>query len=315
MSLTSINGIRVGHWQDNAAVTGCTVVLCPDDGCIASASVAGHAPGTREIALLSPEKTVEKVHAICLSGGSAFGLAAADGVMQYLRENNIGFPTPFLRVPIVPAAVIYDYLAPERDANIYPTSEAGYLAAKNASSEAVTSQRIGAGFGATCGKYLQKPYSMEFGGLGSAELTIDGVTIAALSINNAFGDIVNPDTGQVVAGAHFPNTSNDSGAKKRPKKSLEMLQYAYESAKGANTTLVVVATDAVITKSEAKRLADSCHAGMARAIRPSHTTVDGDTSFVLSTCTSKKLDPLLLTAAVQEVVSQAIVNGAKACNP
>ncbi len=307
MSLTSIKGIRVGHWQDKAAVTGCTVILCPEEGCIASGTVAGHAPGTREIALLSPEKTVEKVHAVCLSGGSAFGLATADGVMRYLKEQNIGFATPFIRVPIVPAAVIYDYLAPDRDASVYPDAEAGYLAAQAASSEAVLSERIGAGYGATCGKYLQKANSMNFGGLGSAELTIDGVTVAALSINNAFGDIVDPDTGKVVAGAHFEDGT-------RPEKSLDMLRYAYESAKGANTTLVVVATDAVISKSEAKRLADSCHAGMARAIRPSHTTVDGDTSFVISTCTAKKLDPLLLTAAVQDVVSQAIVNGAKACN-
>ncbi len=307
MSLTSIKGIRVGHWQDKTAVTGCTVILCPEEGCIASGTVAGHAPGTREIALLSPEKTVEKVHAVCLSGGSAFGLATADGVMRYLKEQDIGFATPFIRVPIVPAAVIYDYLAPDRDASVYPDAQAGYLAAQAASSEAVLSERIGAGYGATCGKYLQKANSMNFGGLGSAELTIDGVTVAALSINNAFGDIVDPDTGKVVAGAHFEDGT-------RPEKSLDMLRYAYESAKGANTTLVVVATDAVISKSEAKRLADSCHAGMARAIRPSHTTVDGDTSFVISTCTAKKLDPLLLTAAVQDVVSQAIVNGAKACN-
>ena len=311
MSLTSIKGIRVGHWQDEAAVTGCTVILCPDDGCIASATVAGHAPGTREIALLSPEKTVEKVHAVCLSGGSAFGLATADGVMKYLHEQGIGFATPFIRVPIVPAAVIYDYLAPDRDASVYPTAEAGYLAAQAASGQAVKSERIGAGYGATCGKYLQKPNSMDFGGIGSAELTIDGVTVAALSINNAFGDIIDPDSGKVVAGAHFPESPDGT----RPEKSLDMLRYAYESAKGANTTLVVVATDAVISKSEAKRLADSCHAGMARAIRPSHTTVDGDTSFVLSTCEAKKLDPLLLTAAVQDVVSQAIVNGARACNP
>jgi len=314
MSLTSIKGIRVGHWQDEQAVTGCTVILCPDEGCIASGTVAGHAPGTREMALLSPEKTVERVHAVCLSGGSAFGLATADGVMKYLKENDIGFVTPFIQVPIVPTAVIYDYLAPKRDASVYPTAEAGYLAAQAASTEAVISQRIGAGYGATCGKYLQKPNSMNFGGLGSARIEIDGVTVAALSINNAFGDIIDPETGQVIAGAHFPNSpdSPDSEAVERPKKSLDMLRYAYESAKGANTTLVVVATDAVISKSEAKRLADSCHAGMARAIRPSHTTVDGDSSFVLSTCSSKKLDPLLLTAAVQDVVSQAIVNGAKA---
>ena len=246
-----------------------------------------------------------------MSGGSAFGLATADGVMKYLHEQGIGFATPFIRVPIVPAAVIYDYLAPDRDVTVYPTAEAGYLAAQAASSQAVKSERIGAGYGATCGKYLQKPNSMDFGGIGSAELTIDGVTVAALSINNAFGDIIDPDSGKVVAGAHFPESSDGT----RPEKSLDRLRYAYESAKGANTTLVVVATDAVISKSEAKRLADSCHAGLARAIRPSHTTVDGDTSFVLSTCEAKKLDPLLLTAAVQDVVSQAIVNGARACNP
>lgn len=296
-SLTAIDGLTVGHWQgDN---TGCTVVLCPAEGCIASGSVRGGAPGTRETALLEPAKTIERIHAILLTGGSAFGLVAARGVMDYLVEQERGFVTPHGRVPIVPAAAIYDLgLANEK-----PTLAAGYKAAKHASSAPIDSGRIGAGSGALVGKYVLGG-TPAFGGLGSALVEVAGANVAALAVCNALGDIVD-GAGGLVAGAQDAH-----GHPITPPRYPHFAELAF----GGNTTLVVVATDAVISKRDAHMLADSAHVGIAHVTYPSHTPHDGDTCFVISTEKVSNIPLLALSVAVQEVVSQAIVNAARAAN-
>lgn len=301
MTLTAVAGLEVGHWHDVQARTGCTVVLCPEDGCVASADVRGGAPGTRETALLEPEKTVTRVHAVTLAGGSAFGLDAATGVMRWLEARGRGFPTPFGVVPIVPAAVIYDLGV--GDPGVRPDADAGYRACEGASSAPVSQGRVGAGAGATCGKYLGFARA-QVSGLGSAAVTVGEATVAALSVANPVGDLVDPATGVVVAGV----TGETRGY-------LERFLYPPLDAAdltGGNTTLIVVATDALVSKAEAKALAQSAHVGIARVTRPSHTTSDGDTAFALSTCTGPKLPLLLLSVAVQEVVAEAILAGARA---
>lgn len=301
MTLTAVAGLEVGHWHDAQARTGCTVVLCPEDGCVASADVRGGAPGTRETALLEPEKTVTRVHAVTLAGGSAFGLDAATGVMRWLEARGRGFSTPFGVVPIVPAAVIYDLGV--GDPAVRPDADAGYRACEGASSAPVSQGRVGAGAGATCGKYLGFARA-QVSGLGSAAVSVGEATVAALSVANPVGDLVDPATGVVVAGV----TGETRGYLER------FLDPPLDAADltGGNTTLIVVATDALISKAEAKALAQSAHVGIARVTRPSHTTSDGDTAFALSTCTGPKLPLLLLSVAVQEVVAEAILAGVRA---
>lgn len=294
-SLTGITGIRVGHWTDAQAQTGCTVILCPEGGCVASGMVMGGAPGTREMALLEPEKAVDRVHAVVLAGGSAFGLAAADGVMRYLRERAQGFTTPYGTVPIVPAAVIFDLS--QGDATTFPDAQAGYLAATEASDAPVANGRVGVGTGAMVGK-VQGIAHASRGGLGSASIALKGATVAALAVSNAFGNIVDPDSGQLVAGCRG-NTPV----------SLEQLTTRFA---GENTTLVVVATDAPISKTDAYHLSQSAHIGIARVTRPSHTLHDGDASFVLSTGRGTKVPLMTLSVAVQTVVARAIIRGVTA---
>ena len=295
-TLTAVAGITVGHWTHQEAATGCTVVVCPPEGCVASGSVLGGAPGSRELAVLTPEKTVQRVHAVVLSGGSAFGLDAATGVTRWLAEQGRGFETPFARIPIVPAAVIYDLGAGRAD--VRPDAGAGYAAAETATAAAVVSGRVGVGTGATVGKYAGFDKAAP-SGLGSAALRIGGATVAALAVSNALGDLVDPDTGQRVAGSSA-HTSFLEG----------------DELVGTNTTLVVVATDAAVSKTEAYALSQSAHMGIARVTRPSHTPADGDTAFVLSTGSSTVAAPEVplfnLAAAVQEVVVQALLNGVRA---
>lgn len=304
-TLCDVEGLRVGHWSDPQAQTGCTVILCPDEGCVASGEVRGGAPGTRETALLAPDKSVQRVHAVLLSGGSAFGLAAATGVMDALEARGVGFQTPFGVVPIVPAAVIYDLgvgLPSPR-----PDAAAGRRALEAATAEPVTQGRVGAGTGASCGKYLGFTRA-EPSGLGSAARTAQGATVAALSVANPVGDIIDPFTGAVVAGARLTG-----GSRPDPARLLEAFTDALmRDLAGTNTTLVVVATDAPLSKADAQVLAQSAHVGIARVTRPSHTPSDGDTSFVLSTGRGPAVPLTLLAVAVQEVVAAAILRGARA---
>lgn len=307
-TLTAVDGLQVGHWQDDDAETGCTVILCPDAGCLASGEIRGSAPGSRETALLEPEKSVERVFAITLAGGSAFGLAAAQGVMDYLGERNIGYDTPYARVPIVPAAVIYDLSV--GDPQVRPSVRSGYTAASRASAAPVALGRVGVGTGSSCGKYLGPAFA-ERSGLGSAAMRVKGATVAALSVANPFGDIVDPDDGSVVAGARLADG-------RRPGRDTMRDFFAgdlpdnFSGNSGTNTTLVVVATDARLSKAQAKHLAQSAHVGIAQVTRPSHTVFDGDSSFVLSTLRGPDVALFQLSVAVQEVVARSILAGARA---
>ena len=295
----------MGHWQDVTAQTGCTVVLCPEPGCVASGDVRGSAPGTRETALLEPEKTVQQVQAVLLTGGSAFGLGAAAGVMRYLEARGLGFPTPFGTVPIVPAAALYDLS--RGNPKVRPDAEAGYRACKAATTEPVQQGRVGAGAGASCGKYLGFERA-QVSGLGSASAQVGGAVVAALVVANPVGDIVDPNTGQVIAGVAGETGSYLERFTRAP------FDPADTDIAGSNTTLVVVATDAPISKAEAKALAGSAHIGITRVTRPSHTVSDGDTAFCLSTGTGPQVPLMLLSVAVQEVVAEAILSGVRAAH-
>lgn len=304
-SLTDIPGITVGHWTDLTAATGCTVILCPK-GAVTGVDVRGGAPGTRETALLDPTCMVEQVHAICLAGGSAFGLAAADGVMRWLEEHGHGFDVRVARVPIVPAAVIFDLAIGRADRR--PDAAAGYAACTAANAGPVAEGNVGAGTGATVGKMLGYQYGMK-GGLGAASRRIgNDVIVAALAVVNAAGDIVDPKTGQIIAGARradgqgFANimeTVAGSGTTSR------------ESWGGRNTTLGVVATNVGLTKAGATKLAQMAQTGLARAIRPVHTPIDGDVVFGLS-LGNQSGEPSSIGALAADVLSEAIVRAVRA---
>ena len=312
-SLTSLQGILVGHYTDDRRPTGCTVVLCPD-GAVAGVDVRGAAPGTRDTDALSPSNTVQEVHGVLLTGGSAYGLDAAGGVMRWLEERGHGFPVGPAIVPIVPAAVIFDLWVDDfsksrpvstQNPRIRPDAQAGYLACQAANSEPVQQGNVGAGAGATLGK-LNGPDCAMKGGIGSASLCVHGVTVAALVVCNALGDVVDPQTGKLLAGARVSADSRD--LLDIVKAQLNGHSISKPQA-GSNTTIGVVATDAVLTKPQAHRLAQVAHDGLARSIRPVHTPMDGDTLFALGTGTSgQAADMMLLSTLAAEVTAMAVVN-------
>ena len=297
-TLTAIEGITVGHATDATARTGCSVILCPA-GATAGVDVRGAAPGTRETEALRPGRLVQKAHAVLLTGGSAFGLDAAGGVVQYLEEKNVGFPAGPVRVPIVPAAVIFDLGV--GDAKIRPDREMGYQACLNATDEPVAMGAVGAGTGATVGKAPDVTSSP--GGVGSACKYLDsGLIVAAIVVVNALGNVVDPETGEIVAGGKEKGSFVDI---------TERLLDA-NLVQGTNTTIGVVATNATLTPAAVNRVAAMAHDGMARAIRPSHTIFDGDTLFTLATDahTGSSVNTVGILAA--EVVAAAIVNAVTA---
>ncbi len=287
--ITDVPGVMVGHATDATNLTGCTVLLT-EGGAAAGVDVRGAAPGTRETALLGPGRTVDRVHAVLLTGGSAFGLAAADGVMSWLRERGVGFATAGGPVPIVPAAVLYDLM---QGHPIAPDAVAGLAACRSAHAGAVAQGNVGAGTGATVGK-LRGMAGAVAGGLGSASTRLslggDPITVGALVAVNAFGDIRDPATGAIVAGTRGP----DGGWLD----SYAAMQAGFPATtpdpSGTNTTIAVIATDAPLDGSTAYRLAQNAHDAFARAIWPCHTPFDGDTIFVLSTAPGP-LDPRALT--------------------
>ncbi|AEB12756.1 P1 family peptidase [Marinithermus hydrothermalis] len=284
-TLTGIRGLRVGHWTDPVGRTGCTVILCPPEGCVASAAFVGPSPGTREAALLAPEKRVARIHALLLTGGSAFGLAAADGVVRFLEEQGVGHPTPAGPVPIVPAAVIYDLMLGDPKAR--PDAEAGYQAAARATDAPVAEGAVGAGAGASAGKYIAPVPT----GLGSALVEHRGVRVGALAVVNPVGDVYSPD-GRLLAG---------HGRR----------EAFLEAALGfGHTTLLAVGVEAPIAKAEARQLADAAQGVLGRVIRPSHTPWDGDAAFVLATGRGPQAPLPLLAALVQEAVVEAVVRAA-----
>jgi L-aminopeptidase/D-esterase-like protein len=300
--ITAIDGLRIGHWSDPVRRTGCTVLLCPA-GAVAGVDVRGGAPGTRETALLQPGRLVDRVHAIVLTGGSAFGLAAADGVMRWLAERGFGFDAGVARVPIVPTAVLFDLAV--GDPAAYPDAAAGYAACESAGTD-VAVGAVGAGSGALVGKVLGTANASP-GGIGSATRQLpDGSLIGALVAVNAFGHVVDPATNTILAGARGP-----AGALVDTVDVL--LNGAPAAAAPTNTTIGVIVTDAPLDGAACTRIAATAHTGMARAIRPVHTLFDGDTLFVLSLPRSDAppANPMLLGVAAAEVVTAAILNAVR----
>lgn len=302
-TLTAVPGIKVGHFTLRERPTGCTVILT-EAGATAGVDIRGAAPATRETDLLSPANLVQQIHAISLSGGSAFGLDAASGVMRYLEEKQIGFAFGNAHVPIVPGASLFDL--PVGDPRIRPTADCGYRAAGAATAAPVTDGSVGAGAGATLGKMAGLDRAMK-GGIGSAALELpDGLIVAALVAVNAAGDVVDPATGQIVAGARTADGSGFADAR-------VLLRTGNPRARpGENTTLGVVATNARLTKTQAMRVAQMAHDGFARAIYPSHTSNDGDTIFALATgARDDGADVSRIGALAADIMAQAIVRAAK----
>jgi L-aminopeptidase/D-esterase-like protein len=304
-TLTDIAGLTVGHWTNREAATGCTVVLCPP-GAVAGVDVRGSAPGTRENTLLNPVNMVQRVHAILLAGGSAFGLAAADGVMRWLEERGVGFDVGVARVPIVPGAVIFDLAV--GDARTRPDAAAGYAACAAAQAGPVAVGSVGAGAGATVGKVMGFNLATK-GGLGTASYrTAGGLTVAALVVLNAYGEVVDPGTGRVIAGARSPV---GAGFVDTVRVMEGLAEQTWMNLAGQNTTLAVVATDAALPKVGATKVAQMAHDGLARTIRPIHTLFDGDTVFALS-LGEKTADVNLVGTLAAEVVARAVVNAVRA---
>ena len=304
-TLTAIAGITVGHAADEKGLTGCTVVRFPREGAVAGVDVRGSAPGTRETDLLAPTNLIDRVHAIVLSGGSAFGLDAASGVMRCLEEEKIGFDTGGgVRVPIVPAAILYDLKV--GDPRRRPTAAMGYAACKSASAAAVSQGNAGAGLGATVGKMLGMKRAMK-GGLGSAAVALQGgAVVSALIAVNAVGDVVEPRTGKILAGTRGPDPGGFADSEK-----ILREQAPGNIFSGQNTTIGIVATNVPLSKTQLTKVAQMAHDGLARAVRPSHTMYDGDTLFAVSVLPSgsaPKADVTAIGSAAAEAVSRAIVN-------
>ena len=274
-TICSVPGLQVGHYTNSRRPTGCTVILIPD-GAAAGVEVRGSAPGTRETDLLNPINTVEKVHSVLLTGGSAFGLDAASGVMQYLEERGIGLETPAGKIPIVCAAVLYDLGL--GDAKIRPDRIAGYQACLNASTSPPAEGNVGAGSGATVGKLFGLSRAMK-AGIGTVCLESGSLQVGALVALNAWGDVLDPETGKLLAGARSPDGREMAGTR-------DIILQGSGSSNffgSQNTTLGVVATNATLNKAQATKVAQMAQDGLARAINPAHTPVDGDTIFALST--------------------------------
>ena len=308
-TITDVPGIRVGHAHDGEAITGCTVVLCPQ-GAVGGVDQRGGAPGTRETDLLGPMHLVNKVHGVLLTGGSAFGLDAATGVMRFLEEQGVGFDAHVAKVPIVPAAVLFDLEIGRTD--VRPDAAMGYLACQNASKDPPQEGNAGAGMGAKVGSILGMAGAMK-SGIGSASRDLGGeAVVGALIAVNAFGDVVDPASGEILAGARPAKLGPMRlGGDARFADTLAVMKgmagkLALRFASRGNTVIGVVATNAQLTKEEVNKVAQMAHDGIARAIRPAHTMLDGDTLFALSTG-GKSVDVNIVGAYAAEVVAEAIV--------
>jgi L-aminopeptidase/D-esterase-like protein len=299
-SITDIPGVRVGHFTHPQRPTGCTVVLF-EDGAVGGVDVRGSAPGTRETDLLNPLNTVQEVNAILLSGGSAFGLDAATGVMRYLEEHGEGYRVGRYRVPIVPAAILFD-LGIGGDGKIRPDAEAGYAACRNASDK-VEQGNLGAGAGATVGKMFGLGFAMKSGlGTASIKLADSGLIVAAIVAVNAVGDVMDHQSGKILAGARAAD-----GSGFRNSTATLINGGEHQGHAGSNTTIGVVATNATLTKSEVNKVAQMAHDGLARSISPVHTAADGDTVFAAASgALSSKSDVSKVGALGAEVLARAI---------
>lgn len=304
-SITRVPGIEVGHFTDARRPTGCTVILARD-GAVGGVDVRGAAPGTRETDLLDPSNLVEKVHGIMLAGGSSWGLDAASGAVRWLEEHGIGFDVVVGRLPLVPGAVLFDLLV--GDMRIRPDAAAGYAACEAASRADPAEGNVGAGTGAAVGKIFGIQNAMK-GGIGTASITVGGVTVGALIACNALGDVVDPDTAQVIAGAR----TDDGKQLRDTRRALLRGEPPRPLLAGTNTTIGVIATDATITKAQAHRLAVTAHDGLARSINPVHTMSDGDTLFALGTGVSgKNPGMMVLSTMAAEVTAIATARAVRA---
>ena len=316
-AITDIPGIEVGQSQDEQALTGCTVILCRR-GAVGGVDVRGSAPGTRETDLLNPINLVEKVNAVVLAGGSAFGLEAASGVMKYLAEQKIGYGVGAKRVPIVPAAILYDLDLGKTGR--HPDAEMGYASAQAAGSGPVTEGNCGAGMGASVGKIFGMGGAMK-SGLGTASLEIGGgVRVGAIVAVNAFGDVVDPGSGQIIAGARptqlGPLKLGGEGGFADTLKVMRTLagRTILRLATGGNTVIAVVATNARFNKAQATKVAQMAQDGLARTIRPAHSMLDGDTVFALATG-ARRADVSIVGAYAAEALAQAILRAVRAAKP
>lgn len=298
--ILNLAGLKIGHATDSAHHTGCTVFLCPPET-VASVDVRGPAPGSREAVLLQPDKPIQFIHAVMLTGGSAFGLATADGAMRYLSDHDIGHFTPIRKVPLVPTAVVYDLFMNEGQHP--PDAALGYLACQNATDTAVAQGNVGAGAGVSVGKWGGFQTIMK-GGFGLSSIEMDGLVVGAGAVVNAIGDVVNAD-GTVLAGARLAD--GRWLVEENPHRLFPQLS---QSPVGTNTTLVVVFTNARLSKVEAHRLAQRAHDGLAIAIRPVHTTHDGDTAYALATAQVDAPFDRVANLAV-DMVAEAIRNGVR----
>jgi L-aminopeptidase/D-esterase-like protein len=316
-AITDIPGILVGHAQNDEALTGCTVILC-EKGAVGGVDQRGGAPGTREVDALHPMHLVSKVHAVVLAGGSAFGLESATGVMRYLEERGVGFDTRVVKVPIVPAAILFDLGVGRSD--IRPDATMGYQACQNATSEPPAEGNFGAGTGATVGKILGPALCMK-SGVGTASIEIGaGVIVGAIAAVNALGDVIDPSTGQIIAGARSKDIGPiHIGSQGYFADSLKVMQTligrtALGFGSKGNTVIGVVATNAKLDKEGANKVAQMAHDGLARAIRPAHTMVDGDTIFAIATG-EHNADVNIVGAFAAEVFTQAILRAVRAAKP
>lgn len=308
-TITAIKGIRVGHYTDTESLKGCTVVRFKTEGVTAAVDVRGSAPGTRETDLLDPVNLVNKIHAIVLAGGSAYGLDAASGVMACLERENIGFPVgEGIVVPIVPAAVLFDLDI--GNPKIRPSAKWGFQACQKADHSPVKMGNVGAGTGATVGKLLGKNRAMK-SGLGSSLIHLPGgVLVGALVAVNALGDVIESDKGGIIAGIRGDKVGSFQSSVK-----VILDQKAEDIFPGTNTTIGIVATNIPLDKSQLKKVAQMAHDGMARVISPAHTMYDGDTIFAVSVPAQKGVprdasaDTVNLAGtAAAEVMAKAIIN-------
>lgn len=316
-AITDIPGILVGHAQNEDALTGCTVILC-EDGAVGGVDQRGGAPGTREVDALHPLHLVNKVHAVVLAGGSAFGLEAATGVMRYLEEKGVGFDTRIVKVPIVPSAILYDLGIGKSD--VRPDAAMGYLACQNASSALPAEGNVGAGTGATVGKILGFSQCMK-SGIGTASVEIGaGIIVGAIAAVNAWGDVIDPTTGQIIAGARSKELGPlRIGTPGYFADTLQVMQTLIGRTllgfgSRGNTVIGVVATNAKLDKEGANKVAQMAHDGLARTVRPAHTMLDGDTIFALATG-EHTADVNIVGAFGAEVFSQAILHAVRAAKP
>ena len=304
-SITDVQGVEVGHFTDSRRPTGCTVLLF-GKGATAGVDVRGSAPGTRETDLLNPLNTVQKVQAIVLSGGSAFGLDAASGVMRFLEAHHLGYAVGNVVVPIVPAAILYDLEL--GDPKIYPTAESGYKACLAATVQRVEEGNAGAGAGATVGKMFGAKQAMK-SGLGSASVRVGntGIIVGAIVAVNAVGDVIDPSAGKIIAGARKPNGSGFMDTMARIREG-----YNVRSDSGANTTIGVVATNVALDKVQATKVAQMAHDGLARTINPVHTPNDGDTIFAVATgAIDTRANHGAIGALAADVMAQAVLRAVK----